>query len=379
MSTEQLYTASRLRVWRECQRKEFYKYTLGIRTQSTPAMVFGTRAHGALEAWYRAWQLGLCGRVEGKPDLRFVDASEYIDAADDISEIDRIRLRAIVAAYDARWGDMNWEILGVELEFRYWLGDVQIGGKIDALIRDLDTGKVWIVEHKTSTADTSPGSPYWAKLTLDTQISIYIDGAAYGLDYEIAGCIYDVLKRPLHELKLATPVESRKYTVGKGCKGCGGSAKAGEIAQGRGKYIVSFTTVEEIECPDCKGTGWKCDKDGEPEAPRLHSNQRDTDETLEQFEERISTEVADGVDDYLSRGEIVRLDSELPRMRQEILDTIAAMRALVDLGIAPPNHDACARGRDMCPFFPACAGMQDINDQHVFPRGQVHPELASAA
>ncbi len=366
MSAEQLYTTSRLRVWRECQRKEFYRYTLGIRTPSTPAMRFGTCAHAALEAWYRAWQQGLCGR-DGKPDLRLVDALEYINDAADLDEIDRIRLRALVVAYDLRWGGEDWDILGVEVEFSYWLGDVHIGGKIDALIRDRKTDRAWIVEHKTSTADTSPGSPYWQKLTLDTQISIYIDGAAYGLDYEIAGCIYDVLKRPMHELKLATPVEAQKFTGGKGCKLCGGKLSG---VQGSG-------VTASGDCAACKGSGWRLDESGDPEAPRLYANQRDADETLDEYADRVTNEIAERVDDFLSRGEIVRLDSELPRMRQELLDTIAAMRAIDALGIAPPNHDACARGRDMCPFFTACAGMSDINDQLAWPRGRVHQELSA--
>lgn len=372
---EQLYTTSRLRVWRECQRKEFYKYTLGIQTPSTPAMRFGTYCHGALEHWYRAWMLG-------KPELRLVDALEYINDLADIDEVDRIRLRAIVVAYDARWGGEDWEILGVEVEFRYWLGDIEIGGKLDALIRDRATRKIWIVEHKTSTADTSPGSPYWAKLALDTQISIYIDGAAYGLDHaEVAGCIYDVLKRPMHELKLATPEIARKYTEGTGCSKCGGCGKAGAIVQGRGHYIVQFgDEPKQIECEGCAGTGWKIDKKkNKPDAPHLYANQRAADETFDEYEERVVGEISERVDDYLSRGIIVRLDSELPLRRQELIDTITAMRALGAAGLHPPNHSSCAIGRDMCSFYGACSGVQDINDQYAFPRGAAHPELQSAA
>jgi hypothetical protein len=72
---------------------------------------------------------------------------------------------------------------------------------------------------------------------------------------------------------------------------------------------------------------------------------------------------------------IVRLGDELPRMRQEIIDTVSAMRVLADAELAPPNHGACAQGRDLCPFFEVCAGRADINS---FPRGAAHPELASA-
>jgi hypothetical protein len=364
-----LYTASRLRVFRQCIRAHFYRYVYGIRTPSSPAMAFGTNTHAALEAWYRAWQCG---------EDRLQAAFAAIDAIENIDDIERIRLRVLVAAYDARWGAEDWEVLAVEIEFRYYLDGIEIGGKIDAIIRERSTGRVYVVEHKTSTADTTAGAPYWDRLAIDTQVSIYVDGASFGLDYDISGCIYDVLKRPLHDRLLATPEDKRKYTIGKGCKKCGGSAKAGEVSQGRGFYTVNFTTVEEIKCEDCAGTGWKKDKNGAPEAPRLHSNQRDRDETLDEFEERLTTEVGERIEEFLSRGIVVRLDDELPKIRQELIDTILSMQALEREGLAPPNHDACIRGRDTCAFFVACSGRASIDDEFLFPRGAAHPELANA-
>lgn len=365
----QLYTTSRLRTFRECNRKHLYRYVMAIKTPSSPEMMFGTIAHSALEAWYLAWQAGTD---------RLAAALDAVNAAD-TDDITRAKLRALVTAYDLRWGNEPWEVLGVEVEFRYFLGSVEIGGKIDALVRDITTGLVYVVEHKTSSADTSPGSPYWDRLAIDTQISIYVDGAAIALDAEISGCVYDVLKRPAHEQRLATPIENRKYTVGKGCKKCGGSAKAGEVEKGRGTYEVKFPGEPDkhIECDGCAGTGWKLDAEGKPEAPRLHSNQRSEDETIEEFEDRLGGEIAERVDDFLARSIIVRLDSELPRMRQELLDTISSVEALDEKGIAPPNHDACVRGRNMCPFFDACAGRADINNHLQFPRGSAHPELAT--
>jgi len=365
-----LYTSSRLKVFRECIRKHFYKFVLRIKTPSNPAMQFGTATHAALEAWYRAWQSGAD---------RLAAALAVIERTD-CDEVDRIKLRTLVAAYDTRWGAEYWEVLAVEVEFRYYLGDVELGGKIDAIIRSRADGRVYVVEHKTSTADTSAGSPYWDRLAIDTQISIYQDGATM-LGYEIAGCVYDVLKRPLHEPKAATPIEARKYTAGSGCAKCGGSGKAGAVEKGRGFYVVKFPGEpdREIECEGCAGTGWKLDKDGQPNAPRLHANQRAEDETLSVYEERLVDEISERVDDFLSRGVVVRLETELPRMRQELLDTIAAMRLVEDAGITAPNHDACVRGRDYCPFFAACSGRVDISDESVFPRGVAHPELAVAA
>lgn len=369
--SEQLYTSSRLRVFRECIVRHHFQYILAIRTPSTPAMQFGTVAHEALEAYFVAWRSGWM-------DMRLPHAVAAIDRSP-LSPWDKAKLTALIVAYHLRWGAEPWEVLAVEVQFRYVLDGALVGGKIDAIVRDTNTGRVYVLEHKTSSADTSPGSTYWERLSVDSQVSIYIDGAGV-LGHEIAGCIYDVLKRPEHEQLLATPAESRRYTKGKGCAKCGGSAggKRG-IVQGRGHTEVVFASeVKRPECSDCKGTGWKCDDEGNPQAPRLDARQRDADETIEQFAERITEVVGERPDEFLSRGVIVRLDDELPRMREALAQTIALEQVTRAAKLLVPNHDACARYGSMCPFFAVCSGRASIDDTHLFPRGEAHPELAAA-
>lgn len=376
-----LYTASRLKVLRECLRKHLYKYVLRIRMPETDVSAFGTWGHKALEAWYREWQK--CAdqvTAEQLQTIRLAAALDVVRTAP-IHPVDRVKLGVLVRAYDARWGGENWEILAVEVEFRYELGGYLIGGKIDALIRDRNDGRIYVVEHKTTGLDVSHGSAYWEKLAIDTQVSIYVDGATL-LGHEIAGCVYDVIKRPAHELLLATPIEKRKFTVGKGCKKCGGSAKCGEVEKGRGYYIVSFPPEPEkqIECDGCAGTGWKLDKEGKPEAPRLHSHQRDRDETLEEFEERLIEAIAENPDASLLRGTVVRLDHELPRMREDLIEQIKVERHSDLHGLWPRNPESCSRYGRLCEFFDACVGRESIDNQLRFPRSDTaHPELAAAA
>jgi hypothetical protein len=360
------------------------RYVLRIQTPPTPQMLFGTVGHKALEAWYRAWAEAPSAD-DARDDVaasalrhdclatRLAAALAEIDTAD-ISPWDRIKLRVLITAYDARWGGEDWEILAVEVEFDYYLGDRHIGGKIDAIIRDRKDGRIYVVEHKTTSADASLGAPYWERLTIDTQVSIYIDGAAM-LGYDVAGCIYDVLKRPGHEPKLATPPEKREYTKGRGCKRCGGSAKPGAIEKGRGSYEVVFgAEVKIVDCDKCAGTGWKKNAAGVPEAPRLHANQRDTDEDKADFEARLVEEIAERPDEFLLRGPVVRLEHELPGLRQDLLDAIA----LAETGLTPRNPDACVYGHSMCTYFPICAGAASADDENQFPRGRAHPELESA-
>jgi hypothetical protein len=360
----EIYTASRIRVARQCRRLHHYRYTLGLRGPETDRMRFGTVGHAALEVYYLEWKSG-----DATDRLPHALALESADGQFD--PVDAIKLRVLLRAYDARWGGEDWEVLAVERQFEYELGEYRISGKIDAIIRNRPDGRIYVVEHKTTGSDASVGSAYWERLTLDTQVSIYIDGASM-LGYEIAGVIYDVLKRPAHEPKLMTAEPARKYTVGKGCKACGGSAggKAG-VVRGRGVYTVLMegTTITN-PCLACNGTGWKLDADGEPQAPRLHANLRDVDETPAEFEARLIEAIAERPDDFLMRGVVVRLDAELPAMRQDLLDEIA----LIETGFAPRNADACVRGGEMCAFFQLCVGRADASQ---FDRGPAHPELSA--
>lgn len=367
---DELYTASRLKTLRECLRKHLYKYVLRIRLPSTDVMEFGTVGHGALEAWYRAWQAG----------RDRLPAALAVVAASALSAFDRIKLSILIRAYDARWGSEPWDVLAVEVEFRYELDGYLIGGKIDAIVRDATDGRIYVVEHKTTGLDASYGSAYWDKLAIDTQVSIYVDGATM-LGHEIAGCVYDVLKRPQHEPLTATPADKRKFTEGRGCKSCGGSAKPGAIEQGRGYTEVVFASeVKRPECSDCKGTGWKCDKDGVPQAPRLHANMRATDETIEQFEERLTAAVCESPDAFLLRGVVVRLDAEIPRMREDLIEQIKLERTSAIHGLWPRNPEACSRYGRLCEFFDACVGRDSIDNELRYPRTETaHPELVAAA
>lgn len=376
--TQQLYTNSRLRVLRECIQKHFYQYVLHIRTPSSRHMDFGTTGHEALEAYLRTWKSDGAFVVDDL-DNRLRAALKVIDKSR-FSSFDKAKLRATVIAYHHRWGSLDWTILAVEIEFRYEIDDALVGGKIDAIIRSNEDGKVYVLEHKFTGSDAAPGSSYWEKLAIDTQVSIYIDGATM-LGHEIAGCVYDVIKRPEHEQKLATPEEKREYTKGKGCRKCGGSAGGKEgIRQGAGKITITFVTTEVVDCDECDGTGWKKDKDGKPEAPRLHSHQRLTDESVDEFEDRVVDVIADRPDDFLIRNIVVRLDDELPRMREELLKTIALERVTSATKLYVKNTDACARFGTMCSFFAACSGRSSIDDPIMFPRaGRAHPELAQAA
>jgi hypothetical protein len=193
VSLSNLLTASRLKDARACQRLHRLKYGLGYRpVADVEALRFGTLIHKALEAW---WIAKRDGQDPMQAALTALAGGEPFEKA---------KAEALMEGYDVRWRDQPYEILAVEAEFivdlrnpatgkasRTW----RLSGKIDAVVRDLRTGLIYIVEHKTSSENITSGSEYWRRLRIDGQVSIYFEGGR-ALGYDVAGCIYDVLGKP---------------------------------------------------------------------------------------------------------------------------------------------------------------------------------------
>lgn len=245
------------------------------------------------------------------------------------------RAEVMLIGYDTRWlPEMeHYEVLGVESEFytalmnpetgapsRTW----RLGGKLDGIVRDLTTGRVLVLEHKTTTEDPSPGSDYVKRLRMDGQVSVYyVGGRALGFDIE--GVLYDVLGKPKQRPLKATPRESRKYKA-----------------------------------------------DGS-----LYANQRDTDETPAEYRARVAEAVAADPNAYFTRSEVVRLESEVHEAMADAWQLGRAIRENHLAGRAPRNPDACVRYGRTCEFFGVCTGEASIEDPALFRRSEhVHPELA---
>jgi len=322
----QVLTNSQLKTYRSCAVEHHYRYELGYKPlgDDPEALRFGSLFHLGLEAWWRAY---------ATPDLQLSAALDAIrpHAVDDY---DLARAGVLMQAYDARWHDsLDVEILGVELEFRADLKNPAtgaksktfgLGGKLDALVLNLSDGRVYIVEHKTSGEDISAGSTYWKRLQLDSQISTYFAGArAHGI--EIAGCLYDVIGKPRHAPLRATAPEARKYT------------KAGA----------------------------------------LYANQRDVDETPDEFRLRLTEEVLTNVDKYFQRGFVVRLPEEETEAAHDAWQTAILIRDGQRSGIRARNVQSCERYGRMCSFFPVCTRQASLEDFTVYQRvDNVHPELS---
>ena len=186
-----LLTVSRARSFRRCARHHLFSYEQGYRPIETSGpLAFGTLWHHAQEAWWGS-------RPEQNQLELALDAIR--ERSSGIDPFELVKLEELMVAYDTRWCDVIMQVERVECQFELELRNPQTGaasrtwrrgGKIDAIVSV--NGVPWMVEHKTTSEDISPGSAYWQKLRLDAQVSTYLDGAR-ALGFDVRGCIYDVV------------------------------------------------------------------------------------------------------------------------------------------------------------------------------------------
>ena len=321
-------TNSELKTARRCLREHYLAYEMGYRSTVEPdAFIDGNAIHFALAAWWLA---------QGDVDPLEVALAEL--GRLELDPYRHAKLAVMLQGYHERWigGRGDYEVLAVEREFRAPLVNPATGarsrtydlaGKVDVVALDKRTGLTVLIEHKTTSDDIGLGSTYWKCLLLDSQISIYFDGAR-AMGFPIDECLYDVLHKPKQRPYKATPEDARKYTKG----------------------------------------------------GALYANQREQDETPEEYAGRMLESVIAEPDKYFQRGVVVRLGDEMVEAR---FDTWSQARLIAEadaLGRHPRNPDACMRYGRPCDYFGPCTGTESVENPALFVRVEnVHQELNEVA
>lgn len=367
MTALPLITTSEQRAFRACQRKHHLRYVTlreAIR-ESASAAYFGTLGHGGMEGWYSAMLEGGDRLSRALEEMRALWSE-----ADEPCEFTWQKASTLIVGYHLRWRDAALEVVEVEAEFRAPLINpdtgaksrtFDLGGKIDVIVRDLETGDLLLMEHKTTSLDIGAGSDYWMRLRMDDQVSAYFDGAM-ALGHDVQGCLYDVLKRPGSAPRLATPEEDQKHTQPKSCGPCRDVAYAKAKAAGKKKPPVKDIPITD-GCLAC-------------EPPRLYANMRSEDETPAEFGSRINASIAEDPNAYYQRGKVVRLARELQAARWDTWSTARQIREAQLSGRHVRNPGACTNYNSTCQYFPVCCGEAAIDDPHMFTdRESKHSEL----
>jgi hypothetical protein len=315
--TYELITHSRLATLRACPRKHLIRYELGLRPSETSlALRVGTAFHAAIEA-----------------DAKQEDPEAAIgDRMPD--PYDMALVAAMFYGYKRRWADAPVETIAAEQAFEMPLVNPETGaptplfrlaGVIDRIVK-LPDGRLALMESKTTSRDFSIGGDYWNRLHLDSQLSIYLIAARHA-GYDIQTILYDVTKRPAQRPLKATPLDKRNYK-----------------------------------------------KDG-----TLYANQRDRDESPEEYAARVAESI--GPENY-ARIEIARLDQDLADTAADLWEQQLALRSMQKSRAWWRNPGACYDGTGFhCEYLAIC---QNRDLETVTPSGYTrsadrHPELTAHA
>jgi hypothetical protein len=313
-------TKSRLHAFRKC--KQYHKLAFidgWRRAQDTEALSFGTLFHAGAEVWWKTGDIeAALSAMRCSDELMLINAQEVLRVYVSHGWPDRNDYDVLAVEHPVRFPLINPETMATSRTY-------EMGGVLDLVLKRRATSEVTLVEHKTTGADFSDdAADYWKRLDMDPQLSIYVVGCE-AAGFKIDRIIYDVVARPQLRVRLATAVEARKYT-----------------------------------------------KDG-----KLYANQRDTDETNEEFRARLRADIAERPERYTGRREIARMESQV---RDGMLDTWQEARFIRDAQLSgrhPRNPDACHQ-MGTCEMFEICAYGVDPEQSSLFRRTKdLHPELSA--
>jgi hypothetical protein len=340
-----------MRTYLKCQRLHQYTYEDGYTpAKQAEALRFGNLWHAVLENVLR---FARSSRAAGKQsifgtivDMRVV-ARETIEQSDaDPYEAAKLRVLAGEWITNVQRSDFlsRYEIVHVEKFFAFPHMNPDTGrpsqtwvraGVIDAILREYTTGRVLVMEHKSTSEDIAPDATYWARLLIDTQASQYVLGAEAYMnedDPPIDTIIYDVTRKPLQ--RPAKKTENPKYKK-------------------RTKAQVEAGLAED-------------------DPSLLYAKMRLEDETPEEYEERLQGVVGD-------QHVAFRFVSRTDEMVMEHMRNAWAIGKKIHIdireGFAPKNDNACHQ-YGTCPFWGVCSGSASLQDEALFTRRSwPHPEL----
>lgn len=223
------HTSSRT-TFKTCQTKWFYsaKEALNLSPiRPVPALHFGTGIHAALEAYYDPAphadmpNVAVIGDAEGRllfawdvwcreerkrftdEHPRLMEDSEFVATLDEQEALGRGML-----AHYATWAPIqdNFTVIWVERQYEYKVGrghrtNLYYSFKPDMLVKDNESGLLWLVDHKT--ASSLSDSDEW--LQMDEQVGSYILGLERVEGIRVEGVIHNTLRKkipqPLRLLK----------------------------------------------------------------------------------------------------------------------------------------------------------------------------------
>jgi hypothetical protein len=200
------YTTSMVKCFKQCRKKYQLEYIEELKPIKTPkALELGTLYHKGLELLLAKVDID---NING--ELEVYQRNVCIESMVDYDPIPVGIAIEMIQTFYRESGYQEWNIDGIERKFEVTTGyGKRLVGKIDAIINF--EGKNFLIEHKTTACWASDGNEYLHNLLWDEQPTNYLY-AAQQLDLpKIDGVFYCIVEKPTIKPLLATPMEKRKY------------------------------------------------------------------------------------------------------------------------------------------------------------------------
>lgn len=200
------YTTSMVKCFKQCRKKYFLEYVEELKPLQTPkALELGTLYHRGLELLLAGMDI---------PDIALsLEAEQRNRCLDNCLDYDPIPVGVaveMVKAFCLESGYQHWQIEKVEEKFEVSTGyGKRLIGKIDAIMKHM--GLDFLVEHKSTSRWGVDGGEYLHSLLWDEQSTNYLYAYRELYGKPAAGIMYCIVEKPIIKPLLATPVEKRKY------------------------------------------------------------------------------------------------------------------------------------------------------------------------
>jgi hypothetical protein len=344
----ELLTHSRMTAFKTCRRLHQFQYIRGLRRDiDSKPLRQGSAFHAGVEV------LGNGGSVEEATAAAYGAYGDCPEGLDQYEwDIEAQTVACLVSAYQWRWEGHQLEHVAVERSFELPLLNPETGrktpsfnlaGKIDAIVK-MEDGRLLVKETKLFADDIGPDSDLWRRMRMDQQVSLYLL-AARRLGFDCAGVLYDVARKPTIK---PNPVP---------------------VLDELGVKVVLDQSGNRVRTENKKT--WRQTSDTE-RGYVLQTRQM----TVDEWGERLTTDIGERPTYYFHRQEIPRLEKDLEAFGYEVWDVAQEIRSA-----QKNNRHYRTVGKQTCPwcsFYNFCS--QGIELDGVAPAGfyyasDKHPEL----
>lgn len=248
-------------------------------------------------------------------------------------------IKGMMAGYHIKWNEQKWTTLSIEEEFHVPIYNPESGaksrlytfaGKFDGTVTD-DTGRVYLLEHKTTSQDIlDPSSSYWRQLLVDSQINSYML-AGHIQGREFAGVVYDVVRKP--------------------------SIKPKRISKKDQSVLLSHGLYLDV---------------------KVSNEARSLDfESPELFGIRVTKEYLSNPNRFYQRRTVHRLESEVIDFATELSHISEEVYRTELHGTDYRNSASCHSFNTPCEYLSLCSNHDSEDSGNWAKQGQVHSELDS--